>query len=220
MPLIDLHVVLDIDGTLVFTRKIENQASLDGIKRADFNLMNAFETVKRPGLDEFLLFCFTRFKSVSIWTAGSEAYAAYIAANICPQGQRFSSIRCIDHCVLEMNMYGYAVRKPLNELWRHGSGLEVDELLKTTLIIEDSPETCAYNADNAIFLPSYCGIEWDRYLNWLQYYMDKCLDATVGDVRLVNKSTWMDDVRLNLSVEPIRPKDHRSIIASFLSALW
>lgn len=50
-------------------------------------------------------FCFTHFQSVSLWTAGTQEYADFIARSIAPKGYQFlfvlSRIHCKDHPAIE-----------------------------------------------------------------------------------------------------------------------
>eukprot|EP00026_Physarum_polycephalum_P010773 Phypoly_transcript_10953.p1 GENE.Phypoly_transcript_10953~~Phypoly_transcript_10953.p1 ORF type:complete len:254 (+),score=30.66 Phypoly_transcript_10953:48-764(+) len=97
------HVILDIDGTLVQTVAQHEGMIFGEPDYEDFELHLC--SYKRPGLDKFINFCFTHFQSVSLWTAGTQEYAEFIARSIAPKGYQFmfvlSRVHCKDHPVHE-----------------------------------------------------------------------------------------------------------------------
>lgn len=85
---------------------------------------------KRPGLDAFVNFCFTHFQSVSLWTAGTQEYAEFIARSIAPPGYQFmfvlSRIHCRDHPVHEGTLV-----KDMNGMFLHHYQVVIFSLTKT-----------------------------------------------------------------------------------------
>lgn len=81
------HFFLDLDETLISavdnsefdpddSKQKERAAKLESVDMEDY-----YKVFKRPGLDEFLDYLFDNF-TVSIWTAATGDYAAFIAKNI------------------------------------------------------------------------------------------------------------------------------------------
>lgn len=191
------HIVLDLDGTLVFTRSIgspcygqcDPPSPLGALP--DFTCDGYLATYKRPGLDAFLDFCFDRFASVSLWTAGTDFYAWYIAQNICATHRPFASIRSADDCVVVDD----CLFKPLRLLWASPDSNGACET--NTIIVEDQPSYCALNPRNAIIVGSYGGGPWDYTLSWLKYYLERFI-LPVDNVAEVDTRRWMKDTKASL----------------------
>jgi TFIIF-interacting CTD phosphatase-like protein len=79
-----MHLVLDLDETLI-------HVSMIPLKNYDFafKLQNvSYYGLKRPELDTFLKFAFSRFDTVSIWTAATADYAKKVIGFIMTPEQR------------------------------------------------------------------------------------------------------------------------------------
>eukprot|EP00026_Physarum_polycephalum_P005471 Phypoly_transcript_05505.p1 GENE.Phypoly_transcript_05505~~Phypoly_transcript_05505.p1 ORF type:complete len:468 (+),score=64.30 Phypoly_transcript_05505:86-1405(+) len=150
----ELHLFLDIDGTLVHSMPARLHTPDQGTP--DLWLTEIFAiSYKRPGIDTFLAFCFQNFKSVSIWTAGTEAYAQAIARRLAPQGRTFSMI-------LSRDTLGAHPTKPLMRsknmvsMWASNSEFAACGICaENSLIIDDTPDACAWNMTNAVIVPSW-----------------------------------------------------------------
>lgn len=85
-------LILDLDETLIHSSDFDPHPSINSFKHLD-QILNV---MKRPGLDEFLLFCRENF-DVFIFTAGSKEYADYVIDNIAiwiPDDHRFYKDSC------------------------------------------------------------------------------------------------------------------------------
>lgn len=165
-----MNIILDIDGTLI-----------------DEN-MNL-----RPYLDSFLLFCFSNFATVSIWTAGAAYYAFEIIRMIQPildavsyalqRTCSFFSVMTNIHCVLRNNI----VTKPLQLLGGNFT-------FGNTIIIDDTPSTFASNPFNGVCIPKFISNDQsDLYLMMIQVY----LLELIGGYRVFQTITY-----LNRSAQP------------------
>lgn len=146
------HVVLDIDGTLVHTVAQHEGMIFGEPDYEDFELQLC--SYKRPGLDEFINFCFTHFQSVSLWTAGTQEYAEFIARSIAPPGYQFmfvlSRIHCRDHPIHEGTLV-----KDMNDLWQSEIAKTFNISEENSLIIDDNEDYCFCNPKNAIIIKTW-----------------------------------------------------------------
>jgi len=161
------HLVLDLDGTLVHTMH-KSVGPVDPNPDFEDEALDFF-TFKRPGLDAFLKYCFSRFESVSIWTAGTEAYAEYVATNILPEGCTFMFILHRDFCS-QHPLVQNALVKNLYDLWESQSGKELGISENNTIIIDDNDEACFCNLENAIIVNAWTKGEDDKLLSLMRYF--------------------------------------------------
>lgn len=146
------HVILDIDGTLVHTVAQHEGMIFGEPDYEDFELQLC--SYKRPGLDAFINFCFTHFQSVSLWTAGTQEYAEFIARSIAPKGYHFmfvlSRIHCRDHPIHEGTLV-----KDMNDLWQSEVAKTFNINEDNSFIIDDNEDYCYCNPRNAIVIKTW-----------------------------------------------------------------
>lgn len=134
----EAHIVLDLDQTLVN------------------------DNVARPGLSEFLHFCFSHFASVSIWTAAEPGWWSFCYnEHMVDHGFVFSRVLTRADCdqIVQSLSYNSSLRadslltlKPLSKLWKDAStGMRPTN----TLIVDDTPTTAAANPENLIPITAY-----------------------------------------------------------------
>jgi hypothetical protein len=164
------HLILDIDGTLVHTVAQHEGMIFGEPDYEDFDLHLC--SYKRPGLDTFVNFCFAHFQSVSLWTAGTQEYAEFIARSIVPKGFQFlfvlSRVHCRDHPVHEGSLV-----KELNDIWTSDIAKTFNVSEENTLIIDDNEDYCYSNPKNAIVVKTWKYMHSDFALNNLQGYLEK-----------------------------------------------
>jgi hypothetical protein len=175
-----LHIILDMDGTLIDS---------DGIN-----------IYCRPRLKKFLNYCFNTFKSVSIWTAASQAWYNVVYNNCFKKILRknkfnivYTELDCTDKFKYSDEMFEYnssnlKTIKSLKKLWRNKStGMNRNN----TLILDDTHETYQENYGNAIPIPTY-NVKNPEYKNdnvllrlmlWLPTLKNK-------QIRKVEKRGW------------------------------
>lgn len=146
------HLVLDIDGTLVHTVAQHESMIFGEPDYEEFDLHLC--SYKRPGLDAFIEFCFTHFQSVSLWTAGTQEYADFIARSIAPKGFQFlfvlSRMHCRDHPAISETLV-----KDMNDLWNSEIAKTFQITQQNTLIIDDNEDYCFCNLQNAIIVKTW-----------------------------------------------------------------
>ena len=132
------HIILDMDGTLV-------------------GIDNNMKPIIRPFLEEFLVFCFQNFKSVSVWTAANIEWFDVVNEKIFqPILDKYKlSFRFVwdyNKCTkMRNNTYESRYIKQLEKVWDKFLDMNKDN----TVIIDDNKITCMDNPENAIIIPSY-----------------------------------------------------------------
>ena len=114
------HVILDLDQTIISaeTPKEIDLTGQDKIKAKKFtfhDMDNYYIVFERPGLQKFLDFLFANF-SVSVWTAASKDYAAFIIKNI--QRMSRNNIKKIISGTYSENVWKI-LGKFLEDVWKH-----------------------------------------------------------------------------------------------------
>jgi NLI interacting factor-like phosphatase. len=177
------YIVLDLDSTLINTfdemeslqrLKIMTDPRLVELRSRTYVLrledadskrgegsITKLWGITRPHVKEFLIYCFSRFAGVAIWSAGKEKYVEavvdYLFRNIkkpdlvfsCRQtGPDEEFIWHRDQCD---TVNGHIV-KPLHRLIEAYGG---DMSLSNTFIVDDTESTFRENPENAIFIPRY-----------------------------------------------------------------
>ena len=173
-------LILDLDETLVFSTR----EPID--REPDFMVVGCYHAYKRPYLNNFLDYCFTRFR-VAVWTSSSEDYAEAVVENVFEQKPFFLWAR--GRCTLRVDpeTREYYWVKNLQKLKRKGYRLE------SILIIDDSPEKLQKNYGNHIRISPYFGRTDDDELLLLMQYLEMIRDC--DNVRNLEKRDWKAKVK-------------------------
>ena len=170
-------LVLDLDETLVFS----TERPLD--RPADLSVVG-YHVYKRPHLDTFLDFAFSRFR-VGVWTSSGRLYAEPLVAQLMPKRPLefvWSSERC--SLVRDWEEGGYSTQKRIAKLKKHGFTL--DQIIG----IEDTASKYARNYGNLVLAREFLGDVSDDELLHLIHYL-KVLEE-VPNIRAVDKRGWRD----------------------------
>lgn len=169
----DKCIVLDLDQTLIAT-----QDSIDSLKQlnilTDPNLISLrkrvyyitiedlekpgigtkydFWGVTRPHLQEFLIFCFSYFKIVAVWSAGKRPYVEAIVDHIFKDLPQPHVMFTHEDIIIGP---GGHVFKPLTKMIELNSVLRRNMSLQNTFALDDNSMTFHNNADNGILIPDY-----------------------------------------------------------------
>jgi len=197
----DKTIVLDIDETLVHTE--EEIKELEEMKVLSYPTL-AGETyfltldngdtrmwgTKRPHLDEFLLFCFTYFDNVCIWSAGQYDYVHAIVNKLFAGFRLPDIIMTFDDCV-QSNDGDWV--KPLEKFYKHPKA-KGKIFPESTFIVDDKPYSFENNKDNGILIPPYSPEninelrEEENNLNRLRGWFIQPQVRFEKDVRTLNKN--------------------------------
>lgn len=173
------HLILDIDGTLVHT-VAQHEGMIFGepdYEDLDLHLCS----YKRPGLDTFMEFCFTHFQSVSLWTAGTQEYADFIARSIAPKGFQFlfilSRVHCKDHPAIDGTLV-----KDMNDLWRSDIAKTFQITEENSLIVDDNEDYCSNNPNNSIIIKTWKFLHASDFAfqNLVKYFEESDADTAAS----------------------------------------
>lgn len=161
--LTDKNIILDLDETLVYSHaEITEFEKLGVFKNSNINMIrDRLYTIKfkdgdvvwgvtRPHLEEFLVFCFSYFKKVIVWSAGIEEYVKKVCKFIFKDLPQPDLILTKNDCI---QVGGIAKIKPLKKIIKSESwlGLTMDN----TYFIDDQSYTFSENQSNAIHIPGF-----------------------------------------------------------------
>lgn len=171
--LTDKSIILDLDHTLVATQ-FGDKASFDSIipdtpeyyslhQRLYF-FEREFEELRgdgkvgfswglmRPYAKDFLIFCFSYFKKVIVWSAGTRDYVESMVEILFSGIERPHFIFSREDCQLDADgLY----RKPIAQLLELHPALSNVTDMKKIYILDDTSYTFEYNPQNAILIPRY-----------------------------------------------------------------
>ena len=177
----DLSIVLDLDETLARSLAVNENQELalsvindlniyenpefmdlrgrikilgldDPVTSKGSGITHACVTLMRPHLGEFLVFAFSYFRKVIIWSAGVEDYVRKIAKSITTlYGTRdFDLVWTRNDCVLEEDG---EYTKPLRKIVNENPSLRLD--MSKILVVDDRATTFRNNVENGILIPIY-----------------------------------------------------------------
>lgn len=169
------NIVLDIDETLI-------HSTLRRTKQTSFSIALAGQTYYvgiRPGLRNFLRFCFAHFATVNIWTAATSDYAYAIMSKIltADQKRRLKFFNTRGHMTHQA--------KRLIDLFNNPQARQLNITPSNTIIVDDKLEPSRFNLGNTIIIPAWQGSPSDRYLSKLQIVLEGLnqLDLQAGGAK-------------------------------------
>lgn len=168
-------LVLDLDETLVFSAERE----LD--RPADLRIVG-YHVYKRPYLDSFLDFAFSKFK-VGVWTSSGNLYAEPLVAQLMPHRKiefLWSSMRC--SMARDWETGAYSTQKRLAKLKKLGFRLE------QIIGIDDTPSKYVKNYGNLVQVQEFTGDQSDDELAHLPRYLESLIAHP--NVRAIEKRNW------------------------------
>lgn len=192
-----MNIVLDMDGTLI-----------DSHEQSIYT---------RPGLQDFLWFCFKHFETVGIWTMASEGWFQTVnktafqplIADInkhCGTTYQFHFVYTRNRGTTKFIRKNYTLDpplaysiKPLRKLWRQK---QQPHTKYNTIIVDDIPINAIENYGNAIYVHSWDRAdECDMELFLLKTYLELLLiyHQAGMNIRHVEKRNWRDPHSLHSS---------------------
>ena len=168
------NIILDIDETLIQTLQLSYNKTKkkihshnDGnITIINYPKKNGSITYLRPGLFEFLDYCYNNF-FVSFWTTGTNNYCKAVLDSILTEKQlkqtRMIFSRFKDNQVIDLiNNKKYKIDKINDKICKPLDFLYNNENYKkkfnknNTIIVDDNPIHIAINQRNSIFIYPWC----------------------------------------------------------------
>jgi len=160
----DLHIILDIDQTLVDNMSIdEYNKNQDKLRKPDY-MKETMCIWMRPHLKELIEFLDKNVKYISIWTNGSFSWLYYVLTTILSKyipKKRFLLLLSIDYSIrkpIEINSITSLV--PIKDIEVMIQRIQNNNIsIYNTVLIDDNYYNCIYNRDNTIPIKKYFVLE-------------------------------------------------------------
>ena len=160
----DLHIILDIDQTLVDNMSIdEYNKNQDKLRKPDF-MKETMCIWIRPHLKELIEFLDKNVKYISIWTNGSFSWLYYVLTTILSKyipKKRFLLLLSIDYSIrkpIEIN--GITSLVPIKDIEVMIQRIQNNNIsIYNTVLIDDNYYNCASNKYNSVPIKKYFALE-------------------------------------------------------------
>ena len=160
----DLHIILDIDQTLVDNMSFyEYNKNIDKLRKPDF-IKETMCIWIRPHLKELIEFLDKNVKYISIWTNGSFSWLYYVLTTILSKYipiKRFLLLLSVDYSIkksIEIN--GLSSLVPIKDIEAMIQRIKKNNIsIYNTVLIDDNYYNCIYNRDNTIPIKKYFALE-------------------------------------------------------------
>ena len=160
----DLHIILDIDQTLVDNMSMsEYENNKDKLRKPDF-IKESMCIWTRPNLREFLDFLNKNIKYISIWTNGSFSWLYYVLTTILTKylpKKRFLLLLSVDYSIKQsIEMKGMTAIIPIKNIGEMIKRFPNNNIsLYNTVLIDDNYHNCIFNRNNTIPIKKYYALE-------------------------------------------------------------
>jgi hypothetical protein len=165
-------IVLDLDQTLIATQDAMSQLadlkilsdpqllplrsriyyiSIENLEHPGAGTKYNFWGIARPHAREFLMFCFSYFKVVAVWSAGKRPYVEAIVDHLF-QGLPQPHVIFTHDDIVTRN--GHII-KPLTKMIESNPVLRKYMSLLNTLALDDNSGTYQSNTGNGVLIPAY-----------------------------------------------------------------
>lgn len=172
-PLTDKGIVLDLDETLVATqekmatlnklkilsdpqllklRKRTYRIKIEDLEKPGYGTAYDFWGVTRPHVPEFLLFCFSYFKIVAVWSAGQKPYVEAIVDELFKDLPKPHVVFTFDDVLQDERGN---IEKPLKKMMNSHPVLKQHMTHANTLVLDDNHGTFVHNPNNGVLIPKY-----------------------------------------------------------------
>lgn len=208
----DKCIVLDLDSTLVHTQdreesrerlqQIMSDPKLLDLRKRLYNIkiedidqpgsgtLDEFWGITRPHIEEFLIFCFSYFRVVAVWSAGARLYVEAIVDRIFKNLPKPHIVFTKD----DIRPKGTNI-KDLELLFSVDPLISKTMNFENTFALDDTPSTFSRNQDNGVLIPKY---EPDPQIDSLarddpallqfKYWLNQENVISSTDVREIDKS--------------------------------
>ncbi len=160
----DLHIILDIDQTLVDNMSsYEYDKVKDKLRKPDF-IKESMCIWTRPNLKEFIEFLDKNVKYISIWTNGTFSWLYYVLTTILSKYvsiNRFLLLLSIDYSIKQpVEINGITSLIPIKNIESIINRFSNNNIsLYNTVLIDDNYHNCIFNKNNTIPIKKYYAIE-------------------------------------------------------------
>ena len=160
----DLHIILDIDQTLIDNMSInEYENNKDKLRKPDF-IKESMCIWTRPHLKEFIDFLDKNVKYISIWTNGTFSWLYYVLTTILSKylpKKRFLLLLSVDYSIRQqITTNGMTSMIPIKNIESIIQRFPNNNIsLYNTVLIDDNYYNCLHNKYNTIPIKKYFAIE-------------------------------------------------------------
>ena len=160
----DLHIILDIDQTLVDNMSMnEYENNKNKLRKPDF-MKETMCIWMRPHLKEFIEFLDKNVKYISIWTNGSFSWLYYVLTTILSKylpKKRFLLLLSIEYSIKqEITNNGMTSMIPIKNIGEMIKRFPNNNIsLYNTVLIDDNYHNCIFNRNNTIPIKKYYALE-------------------------------------------------------------
>lgn len=213
------HLVLDIDQTLIDSVDLREVTSVFDKPPVtpDVVLFGTIAVYLRPHLLSFLKYCFERFDSVSLWTAGSVGWAYAVSRHLCKrlydvyqQPYMFHMVWSRERCIQNTTI------KPLRKMWRIAYNRNVLGMNSSnTIMVDDLPLNFSKNYGNGMAISPYYAT---KSLYQRRQYQQQSQDQELYLLQRFFERVLFSDVAVP-SEKPnsLSFKNHEQIVPRFLN---
>ena len=160
----DLHIILDIDQTLVDNMSFNQyEKNKDKLRKPDF-IKESMCIWTRPHLKEFIDFLDKNVKYISIWTNGTFSWLYYVLTTILSKylpKKRFMLLLSVDYSIKQPitnnGMTSMIPIKNIGEMIKRFPNNNIS--LYNTVLIDDNYYNCIFNRNNTIPIKKYFAFE-------------------------------------------------------------
>lgn len=160
----DLHIILDIDQTLVDNMSFyEYNNNISKLRKPDF-IKETMCIWIRPHLKELIEFLDKNVKYISIWTNGSFSWLYYVLTTILSKYisiKRFLLLLSVDYSIkksIEIN--GLSSLVPIKDIEAMIHRIKKNNIsVYNTVLIDDNYYNCISNKNNTIPIKKYFALE-------------------------------------------------------------
>lgn len=160
----DLHIILDIDQTLVDNMSFNQyEKNKDKLRKPDF-IKESMCIWTRPHLKEFIDFLDKNVKYISIWTNGTFSWLYYVLTTILSKylpKKRFLLLLSVDYSIKQPitnnGMTSMIPIKNIGEMIKRFPNNNIS--LYNTVLIDDNYYNCIFNRNNTIPIKKYFAFE-------------------------------------------------------------
>lgn len=140
------------DPNLISLRRRTYYITLEDLEKPGVGSKYDFWGVTRPHIEEFLIFCFSYFKLVIVWSAGKRLYVEAIVDHIFKDLPKPHFVFTYDDITFSEDGN---VCKPLTKIINSNDILRKHMSLENTLALDDNSMTFRQNPGNGVLLPAY-----------------------------------------------------------------
>lgn len=179
----DKLLVLDLDETLIHTVELRDETAYCERDPDIWIDDTSLASYKRPGVEEFLTWCFENYAAVGLWTAGTRPYAFEVLPHLCNPND-FAFVWGRERCTWKFDFERGESDwiKDIRKLRRMGYSKQ------KILCVDDTPEKFKRSYGNYIRVQAFEGDPEDTELEQLARYLETL--GPVPNVRTIEKRGW------------------------------